>query len=63
MVSVGARVEVESERVGAPARTGTVTAVRGPIVQVRWDESGAETSFVPAAGSMRPLQEDRPKEQ
>ena len=62
MVSVGARVEVESEKVGAPARTGTVTAVNGPVLQVRWDDSGAETSFVPAAGSMRPLQENKPKE-
>ncbi len=63
MVSVGARVEVESEKVGAPARTGVVTAVQGAIVHVRWDGTGVETSFVPAAGSMRPLEEGKPKEQ
>ena len=52
MVDVGARIEVESEKVGAPAKTGVVTGVNGPLVQVRWDD-GKETSFVPAAGSMR----------
>ena len=52
MVDVGARVEVESEKVGMRPRCGVVTAVNGPLVQVRWDD-GHETSFIPAAGSMR----------
>ena len=52
MVDVGARIEVESERVGAPVRSGVVTGVNGPLVQVKWDD-GRETSFIPAAGSMR----------
>lgn len=52
MVEVGARVVVESEKVGVESRSGVVTAVHGPTVQVRWDD-GHETSFIPAAGSMR----------
>jgi uncharacterized protein DUF1918 len=52
MVDVGARIEVESEKVGAPPKTGVVTGINGPLIQVRWDD-GRETSFVPAAGSMR----------
>jgi len=51
MVDIGARVIVESEKVGAKPRAGVVTGVNGPLVQVRWD-NGKETSFVPAAGSM-----------
>lgn len=52
MVDVGARIEVESEKVGAPPKTGVVTGINGPLIQVRWDD-GHETSFIPAAGSMR----------
>jgi uncharacterized protein DUF1918 len=52
MVDIGARIEVESERVGAPPKCGVVTGLNGPLVQVRWDD-GHETSFIPAAGSMR----------
>jgi hypothetical protein len=52
MVDVGARIEVESEKVGAPPKCGVVTGINGPLIQVRWDD-GRETSFVPAAGSMR----------
>ena len=51
-VDVGARVIVESEKVGAPPKSGVVLGVNGPMVQVRWDD-GRETSFIPAAGSMR----------
>ena len=52
MVAVGARVEVESEKVGVATRSGVVTAVDGALVRVRWDD-GHETSFVPASGSLR----------
>ena len=51
MVDVGARVAVESERVGVPPRGGIVTGVSGEMVQVKWDD-GHESSFIPAAGSM-----------
>jgi hypothetical protein len=51
MVEVGDRVVIESEKVGVEPRTGVITAVEGTIVHVRWD-SGRESSFVPAAGSM-----------
>lgn len=57
MVDVGARVVVESEKVGVEARWGVVTAVHGSTVQVRWDD-GHETSFVPAAGSMKVVNDE-----
>lgn len=58
MIDKGARVVVESEKVGVEPRTGVVTGVGGATVQVRWDD-GHETSFVPAAGSMRVIEDER----
>jgi hypothetical protein len=58
MVDVGARVVVESEKVGVKARSGVVTAVRGSAVEIRWDD-GHTSSFTPAAGSMRVVPEER----
>jgi hypothetical protein len=52
MVNVGDRVLVESEKVGSATRSGVVTAVDGRMITVRWD-SGAESLFVPSAGSLR----------
>lgn len=52
MTVTGDRVVVESEKVGTPERSGIVLAVNGPLLRVRWDD-GAETSFIPAAGSIR----------
>ncbi len=52
MVEVGDRVRVESQKVGDVARSGVVTAVDGRLITVRWD-SGAESVFVPSAGSLR----------
>ena len=52
MVEVGDRVLVESQRVGDVTRSGVVTAVDGRLITVRWD-SGAESVFVPSAGSLR----------
>jgi len=54
MVKVGARVIVESEKVGTPPKCGVVLGTQGPLVRVRWDD-GHESSFVPAAGSMQVL--------
>ncbi|MGA8296476.1 MAG: hypothetical protein WB770_05490 [Acidimicrobiales bacterium] len=45
---------------GVAPRVGTVTAVEGEIVHVRWDEGG-ETEFIPAAGSLRVLPAHEPK--
>ena len=56
MVAIGERVVVESEKVGVEPRSGAVTDVDGAIVRVRWDD-GRETSFVPAAGSLRVVPE------
>jgi hypothetical protein len=61
MVEIGARVTVESEKVGVAPRTGIVTAVEGEIVHVHWDEGG-ETSFIPAAGSLRVVPEPPTRE-
>lgn len=58
MVKTGDRVVVESEKVGQDPRSGVVTGVDGTIVHVRWDD-GTETSFVPAAGSMKVIHEQR----
>jgi hypothetical protein len=52
MVEVGDRILVESEKVGTVTRGGVVTAVDGPLITVRWD-SGAESVFVPSAGSLQ----------
>ncbi len=52
MVEVGDRVLVESQKVGNVTRSGVVTAVDGRLITVRWD-SGAESVFVPSAGSLR----------
>jgi hypothetical protein len=51
MVEVGDRVLVESQKVGNVTRSGVVTAVDGRLITVRWD-SGAESVFVPSAGSL-----------
>jgi hypothetical protein len=52
MVEGGDRVLVESEKVGSPTRGGVVVAVEEPLITVRWD-SGSESTFVPAAGSLQ----------
>ncbi len=57
MVDVGARVVVESEKVGVGPRSGVVAAAHGSTVEVRWDD-GHQTSFVPAAGSMKVVDEE-----
>ena len=53
---VGDRIIVESERVGQPAREGTIVAVEtspgGRSFLVRW-EDGHESSIRPSAGSAR----------
>jgi hypothetical protein len=46
------RVEVESEKVGDPPRTGVVTGVAGRLITISWD-GGGESSLVPSAGSLR----------
>jgi hypothetical protein len=54
MVKKGDRVALESEKVGRSEKTGEVVGVRGPLIQVRWDD-GRETSVIPSAGSLRVL--------
>ncbi len=53
MVEIGDRIEVESEKVGEPPRTGVVVKADG-MITVRWDD-GTESSFIPSAGSLRVL--------
>jgi hypothetical protein len=52
LVELGDIVEVEAEKVGSKARTGTVISVEGKLIRVRWS-TGQESTFVPAAGSLR----------
>lgn len=59
MFEIGARVVVESEKVGTAPRTGVITEVAGSVVHIRWDD-GHETSFVPAAGALRLADEQPP---
>jgi len=55
----GKRIVVESEKVGTPDREGEILEVvegeMGVRYRVRWDD-GRETSFRPAAGSVRILE-------
>jgi hypothetical protein len=51
MVKVGDVVEVAARKVGEMPRTGTVTALRGALITIRWD-SGAETTLIPGAGTL-----------
>jgi hypothetical protein len=52
--SPGDRIVVESEKVGTPAREGTILEVieskASTRYRVRWDD-GHETTFLPYAGS------------
>lgn len=52
----GDRIVLESEKVGKPAREGEILAVvespSGISYEVRWDD-GHESSFRPAAGSVK----------
>ena len=52
----GDRIIVESERVGVPAREGTILEVieasYGTRYRVQWDD-GHESTFRPTAGSAR----------
>jgi small-conductance mechanosensitive channel len=59
MFKVGDRIELESERVGQPPHTGTVTAITGRLLQVRWDD-GRESSFIPSAGSVKVIGHEEP---
>jgi hypothetical protein len=51
-VKVGDSVEAATQRVGQRPRRGSVTAVSGALITVRWD-SGDQTTLIPAAGSLR----------
>jgi hypothetical protein len=62
MVEVGDRVLVESEKVGSVTRSGVVTAVDGRLITVRWD-SGAQSVFVPSAGSLQVTGHQPPAEE
>jgi hypothetical protein len=52
VVEVDDRVEIESEKVGDPPRTGVVRAVSGSLITVAWDRGG-ESSLVPSAGALK----------
>ncbi len=58
MVDVGDHVVIDSEKVGSVTRSGTVTAVDGRMITVRWDKGG-ESVFVPSAGCLRVVGRER----
>jgi hypothetical protein len=60
MVNVGDRVEVAARKVGQQPRLGEIVRVRGAVVEVRWD-TGGQTAFVPAAGSLHVIGRARPQ--
>jgi hypothetical protein len=51
MPNVGDEIELASKKVGQETRRGTVTAVGGTMLTVRWS-SGGESVFVPGPGSL-----------
>lgn len=54
MVEVGDRVELAAAKVERRPRRGVVTAIRGPMITVRWD-SGQQSMVVPASGTLSVL--------
>ena len=56
MADVGDRIEVAMPR--SAARLGTVTAISGNLVTVRWD-TGGETSLIPGPGVLRVIRRAR----
>ena len=51
LTHIGDRVLTEADCAADVPRSGTVTAVRGSLVTVRWDD-GVESTFAPLAGSL-----------
>src|SRR5947208_15991832 len=54
MVEGGERVELAAAKVERRPRSGVVTAVRGPMITVRWD-TGEQSTVVPASGTLSVL--------
>jgi hypothetical protein len=59
MAVVGDRVQIESEKVGSATRIGTVMAIDGHMISVRWD-TGGQSTFVPSAGCMHVIGQEKP---
>ena len=51
MVEVGDEIELSTRKVGQAPRTGTVIAVRGRLVTVRWP-TGEQSTLVPSPGTL-----------
>jgi hypothetical protein len=51
MVEVGDEIELSTKKVGQAPRIGTVVAIAGSLVTVRWP-TGDQTTLVPAPGTM-----------
>ena len=51
MVEVGDEIELSTKKVGQAPRTGTVIAVREPLVTVRWP-TGEQSTLVPSPGTL-----------
>jgi hypothetical protein len=62
MAAIGDRVQIESEKVGSATRIGTVAAIDGRMITVRWD-TGGQSVFVPSAGCLHVIGRQSPTEQ
>jgi hypothetical protein len=51
MVKVGNVVEIAGRKIGETPREGTVMAVSGSLLRIRW-ASGEESSLIPGPGTM-----------
>ncbi len=60
MAEVGDRIRLVATKVDQASRTGVVTRVRGRMITVRW-ETGVESVFVPAAGTLTVLGKAAPQ--
>ena len=56
MVEVGDRVALESERLGEPVRQGMVLAIRGHMLEIRWDD-GHVSTLLPKVGALRVIRD------
>ena len=54
MANVGDVVEIAGRKIGESAREGTVIAVSGALLRIRW-ATGEESSLIPGPGTMTVL--------
>ena len=58
MVEIGDRVSLESERIGEQVRHGTVLAIKGHMLEIKWDDDHVST-LLPKAGVLRVIRHQK----